>query len=100
MIRKYRYKPLNQPSQNVRGPEFSGKLNPLEHHCQALDLLIIEVRDSQNIYSSKVIYHIVTEYLESIETRFKKLPTGSVRFDKNSCFDILLFFRVRNFYYF
>ena len=54
------YKPLIQPSRKVRDPGFSGNLNPLQHDCQALDLLIIEVRDPQNIYSYKVICHILT----------------------------------------
>ena len=44
------------PSQILEGPEFGGKLNSFQHHCQAFALLIIEVSDTQNLYSSN--YHI------------------------------------------
>ena len=41
--------PLKQydwgPSQKLRGPGYSRKLNSLQHHCQALALLLIEVGD-------------------------------------------------------
>ena len=49
--------PLKQndwgPSPKLRGPGFSKKLNyEFQHHFQAFALLIIEVRDPQNLYSS------------------------------------------------
>ena len=48
--------PLKQndwvPSQKLRGPGLGCKLNSFQHFCQAFGLLIIEVRDSQNLYSS------------------------------------------------
>ena len=48
--------PLKQndqgPSPKLRGPGFGRKSNSFKHHSQAFALLIIEVRDPQNLYSS------------------------------------------------
>ena len=40
------------PNQKLRDPEFGGKLNSFHHHYQAFDLLLLEVKDPQNLYSS------------------------------------------------
>ena len=48
--------PLKQngwvPSPELMGPGFGGKLNSFQHHCQAFSLFLIEVSDTQNLYSS------------------------------------------------
>ena len=54
--------PLKQydwgPSPRVRGLGFSRNLNSLQHHCQALALLIVEVRSPQNLYSSNYLPYL------------------------------------------
>ena len=57
-----------EPSPKLRSPGFIGKLNTFQHHCKAFALLIIEVRDTQNLYSSNYLY------IYHIRLRAKKGP--------------------------
>ena len=50
----------------LKDPGLSGKVNSLQHHCQALALFIIEVKDPSNMYP-------LSNYLQFLEKKLSQV---------------------------